>query len=311
MNNTLNPKKRARKLAEKRLYERRKVSLTQEQFALIITFAVIGKKVIEKKPLDLKKGNAIVKLPSEEKEEELPLIAMTEMERDEIIKQTLLARSLVVMLPPITSYNRIQVALKISALNPKELCVWAIDKITRGMALAEFSSASPTWSALQGTYASLFPLASIGKGYLSPSDKTTRDELARKLKGMFQDNANDCAKIAVGNVPLFQLIGYGIKGSSERHHGSLPACDAKTNNQKGAGKMGVSCKVIAKATRYIVYYGITPVYNASTWSFTIGSSRQIIGGLTSGTAYYFIMVAIGSDGEGKWMTPIVRNAPFA
>ena len=88
-------------------------------------------------------------------------------------------------------------------------------------------------------------------------------------------------------------------------------CVAKTDNKKGAGKMGVSCIPIQFIDKYIIYYGITPDYDPKSWIFKIGSSNQVIPGLTPGVAYYFIMVAIGTDGEGEWMEPIKRVVPHA
>jgi len=209
------------------------------------------------------------------------------------------------------SYGKIRTALKISSKNPSQTCTYAIDKITRVTAIPAFAlTALPLIADINDVYEELLPLAAVGRGFLSPPDKATRDLLTKNLKEMLADNASSCATLSAGNLPLFKLTGYGVRKSNEKH-GSAPMCNAKTDNKKGAGKMGVSCDAIEFIDKYIIYYGITPDYDPKSWLFKIGSSNQTITGLTSGVPYYFIMVAIGTDGEGEWMEPIRRVVPFA
>jgi len=261
-----------------------------------------GKKVIGKAK------NVVVE---DDEDDSIIFKGLTDIEKEKIRREVLAARKKITLTVAPDDYVRIQVALKISSLNPQNLCTWANDKITRGETILDFATATPSWADITLLYNKLAPLAAIGRGYIAPGDKTKRINYTASLKGMFQDNANDCAKIAVGNLPFYQLIGYGAKGFPIRHRGTAAMCVAKTNNKKGAGKMGVSCKPIVFIDKYVIYYGTTPEYDAATWKFKVGSSNQIITGLTSGVAYYFIMVAIGTDGEGEWMEPIRRVVPFA
>ena len=286
-------------------------SLSDRQKNRILILAFAKKEETAKKEILAKKktGKADAEVEHEE-EEVINLKPMTERRRLEIIDEVKAARKLVSLVVPIDAYVRILPSLQISRMNSQELCTWGIDKITRGTAITELSGALPLWADLLATYDLLFPLASVGRGFLSPPDRTKRTKLTKKLKAQFQDNANSCAGISNGNLELYQLTGYGAQGVPVKHTGTLPMCNAKTDNKKGEGNMGVSCDVVPFAIRYIVYYGITPDY-ATSWNFSIGTSRQLIENLTPGVAYYFIMVAVGPDGEGLWMTPIKRNAPYA
>ncbi len=69
----------------------------------------------------------------------------------------------------------------------------------------------------------------------------------------------------------------------------------------GTGAVNVSWTAASGATSYIVYYGtnsgITPVAGNFTGQVNTYSTSAVITGLTDGTAYYFIVVAISSSGS--------------
>ena len=311
MANKLNPKKRAKALNEKKNYLAKKVKFTKDEYTMLILLAVVKKEVPTKKAVAAKKVVVATKPLAADNEEDygVPDIYTEEM-RKATIKDVKEKRALITVTPPLVDYIRVQPSLYISPLNASDLCNYAIDKITRVTAITEFATCLPTIANLTLTYNALLVLAAIGREYMTPTQRTTKKQLTAKLKSQLADNANSCAILAAGNKPLFQLTGYGTRKTYTKHDGDTSACVAKTNNKKGAGKMGVSCIPIEFIKKYIIYYGTTPTYDA-TWKCKVGNSNQIISGLTHGVAYYFIMVAIGTDGEGEWMIPIMRNAPFA
>jgi len=234
----------------------------------------------------------------------------TEAMKKAIIKETKLKLSKISMTVAPEDYERVMPSLDISRMNPGQLCTYAIDKFTRIGAITPLVACTPTVTTMTTIYTPLLALASVGRGYMPPSDRTTMKALKRTLNGMLQDNSNSCAVACNGNKALFQLTGYGTRKTYTKQTGQLPACVAKTNNKKGAGKMGVSCIPIEGAKNYRLYYGTTPDYGTG-WQSVVGSSRQILAGLPPGVKYYYIMVAIGPNGEGEWMTAINRAIPNA
>jgi hypothetical protein len=265
-------------------------------------------KATEKKFADAAKA-AEAASEEEEEDDSIPDL-FTDAMRKAILKETKDKLSKISLTVAPEDYVRVMPSLDISKKNPGQLCTYAIDKFTRITAITPLIACTPTVTTMMLVYTPLLALASVGRGFMDPSDRTTMNTLKRTLNGMLQDNANSCAVACNGNKPLFLLTGYGTRKPYTKQTGKLPACDAKTNIKKGAGNMGVSCIPITGATNYRLYFGITAEYDES-WESTVGSSRQILEGLEIGVAYYFIMVAIGPNGEGEWMSPIKRSVPNA
>jgi hypothetical protein len=209
-----------------------------------------------------------------------------------------------------SNMERLRPSLYHSNMNAGQICNYSIDKTTRIAAISAFEGCIPAIGDIVDTYDELYVLASASKGYLTPPQKAKKKTLTRLLKHQLTDLANSCALLSAGNKELFLLTGFGTRKPNKKHHGSAEACEAKTNNKKGAGNMGVSCKAFDFITKFIIYYGISADYDSLTWQHQVGNSNQTIKGLTKGVAYYFIMVAIGRDGEGEWMVPIMRHVPF-
>ena|ERR1039458_8048154 len=289
-------------------------NLSDDERSIIFLMALVKKnedaKKVEapkKKTVKPKAGKEVIE--EEEEDDSIPA-TFTDAMRKAIMKETKDKLSKISLTVAPEDYERIMASLGISDMNPGELCTYAIDKFTRITATTPLIACTPTVTNMMLVYTPLLALASVGRGYMPPSDRTTMKTLKRTLNGMLQDNANSCANTSNGNKPLFQLTGYGTRKKYTKQTGQLPACDAKTNNKKGAGKMGVSCLPIEGAKNYRLYYGITPDFD-SDWESVVGSSSQLLEGLEMGVTYYFIMVAIGPNGEGEWMSPIRRSVPNA
>jgi hypothetical protein len=265
-------------------------------------------KIAAKKEADAAKA-AEEETEEEEDDDSIPE-AFTDAMKKAIIKETKDKLSKITLTVAPEDYERVMASLGISEMNPGQLCNYAIDKFTRITAITPLIACAPTVTEMTLVYTPLLALASVGRGYMSTPDRTTMKTLKRTLNGMLQDNANSCAVACNGNKALFQLTGYGTRKTYTKQTGKLPACDAKTNNKKGAGNMGISCIPIAGAQNYRLYFGTTAEYD-ETWESVVGPSRQILEGLEKGVAYYFIMVAIGPTGEGEWMSPIKRSVPNA
>ena len=210
---------------------------------------------------------------------------------------------------PSFTFVNISPAPRISQFNPGKLCNYVIDKITRIDAIPEFSTCIPSTGNVNDIYELLFPLASSETKDLSPSDKSDRAALTIKLRQNFMLMINSCASLALGNLKLFLLTGVANKRKGVSRKKKLDACFFKLNTKKGKGNVGVSCTALPYAKNYIIYFGIGE-YNAATWSTQIGPASQVVPNLIPGQLYGFIMIAIGSAGEGEEANQQNCNAPF-
>ena len=258
---------------------------------IILLAAVVSRKAAE----DL--------APDEERTKKL-----TAKEMAQITKETKTAVRALSGLPS-TPFSVIIPAPGLSSFNPQKLCVYVDDKLPRIAAIAAFANCTPAVADVKTILMLLFPLAGIGRKNLTETDKLNRDMYKVQLRQNFMLMINSCAALALGNLPLFSLTGVATRRKAQKHTGKLQACVFKLNAKKGAGTVGVSCKAIPFATKYIIYYGKGD-YDKATWNSQIGGARQKVTGLTPGEKINFIMVAIGATGEGDWANPQFMYVPY-
>ena len=249
--------------------------------------------------------------PTEEKEEkeEVKPKRLTLKEKAKIKADTKAAVRALASLPA-PPFDAIIPAPGLSKMSASQLVNYVPDKLTRIDAITEFATCSPATAACQAIVDALFPLAGMSAINMTTAQKSDRKKYTKQLRQMFMLTINSCASLAGGNLSLFLLTAVAVKKKGVKHTKQLGPCDFKVSAKKGKGKIGVSCKAIKFAKNYIIYYGIGD-FDRLTWKSQVGSSRQIIDGLTPGQLYGFVMIALGATtGEGEPAQQQNINAPF-
>ena len=105
-------------------------------------------------------------------------------------------------------------------------------------------------------------------------------------------------KIFNGFLPLMFIALISSCGNANQ---SATTPTGVTASPIGSGSVNVSWAAASNASSYIVFYGtnsaITPVAGYFTGQVSSFSTSATVNGLTNGTLYYFIVVAISSTGQ--------------
>jgi len=263
---------------------------------------------------DYKKGMIMamaVVLTKEEKlakakaEEEKKHVKLTVKQVATITKETIAKRKLLLTIP-LPPYTVIIPAMELSKMNPAQLCTYFADKYTRILAVPEFVTASPDISISQDIYLLLSPLT--GNKRLTLEQRTNLITYTKQLRDNFTLTVGSIVTICNGNLPLFFLTGIKTKRAPVKYNSKLPATAFTLSTNKGRGSVGVSCKKIPYADKYIVFYG-KGTYDPLTWQWKIGTTRIVIEGLNPKDDISFIMVAIGKLGLGFFADAQTRTVP--
>ena len=265
----------------------------------------IGKKITQRGIVLL--GVTGANTGNQEKPAKLKLL--NQKEKETVAKETKKALLTLTALPT-PPYSSIIPSPGLSKLNPLNLCAYVSDKFPRISVITAMADCVPSVTDVEAICTSLLPLASMNYKDVTTADRAMLNTLDTQLRQNFMTMINSCATLANGNLPLFALTGVAVRQKGVHHNEQLAATVFKLNTTKGTGKVGVSCKAIKYAKNYIVYYGKGTTYDAATWHSQIGTSRQIISGLTPGEMVSFIMVAIGKKQPGLWAPSQGVNVPY-
>lgn len=112
------------------------------------------------------------------------------------------------------------------------------------------------------------------------------------------------------NEQLIQSAGMDIR-SAPTSTGALPAPEALNATQGDIeGELDLSWDKVAKARSYVIEQSADPI-TSSSWSHAAVStkSQATIGGLQSGTKYWFRVASVGTQGQSGWSNPASKIAP--
>ena len=130
------------------------------------------------------------------------------------------------------------------------------------------------------------------------------------LDGVLGQLANYVESISGGDETKITSAGMDVR-AAQTATGDLPAPETlATSTGDRDGELDLSWDKVNKARSYIVERSPDPP-TAVSWQHAAVATRSqtTIGGLTSGTKYWFRVAAIGPNGQSPWSNPAAKIAP--
>ncbi|MGL4400442.1 MAG: fibronectin type III domain-containing protein [Luteolibacter sp.] len=176
---------------------------------------------------------------------------------------------------------------------------------------AAYPSPNPTLAAVQAAGATL-------------TARTTAAEDIRKqsqIATLAQDTAEDAVDALLTQLASYvenasggdaaQILSAGMGVRAEPSNNSLPTAPGPiaTTTGDGPGEVDLAWPRLVAGKSFIVQYATEPTAPDGDWKFGTTSLKSscTVGGLISGTRYWFRVAATGSAGQGPWSSPVTAR----
>jgi len=202
--------------------------------------------------------------------------------------------------------SRIIPKLGLRNITDSDLVTYAQNKIDNISGLAAFAAVVPGPATLNNKNKQYeAALADAVQG--DKSQTATKDALRAELEELLTRQAENCAEIANGNLPLYLSTGYDAKDTAGTPVGELgQVLNMRLKPSEIIGELKADWDKVDKATNYTLrcYTDDANPEGSTIYSDTTGPSKATVNGLPSGEKVYVQARANGgSTGHGPWSDP--------
>jgi hypothetical protein len=139
---------------------------------------------------------------------------------------------------------------------------------------------------------------------------SVQNQKEETLDNMLGQLASHVESISGGDEAKITSAGLDVR-SSQTPTGDLPAPEGLSASPGDRdGEIDLSWDKVNRARSYVVERSPDPPTPASWQHAAVATKSQTtIGGLTSGTKYWFRAAAVGPNGQSPWSNPVPKIAP--